>query len=65
MQSYSKLIDQTFHYPTPEFRTQDNRLFFHEVDLMDIIEKYGTPLKLTYLPKIGNQIKKANLEIDF
>jgi arginine decarboxylase len=24
-----------------------------------MIEKYGTPLKLTYLPKIGMQINKA------
>jgi arginine decarboxylase len=29
------------------------------VDLKKIIDKYGTPLKLTYLPKIGTQIAKA------
>lgn len=26
---------------------------------MDIVKKYGTPLRLTYLPKIGQQIQKA------
>jgi arginine decarboxylase len=26
---------------------------------MDIIEQYGTPLKITYLPSIGRQIQKA------
>jgi arginine decarboxylase len=26
---------------------------------MDIIEQYGTPLKITYLPKISSQIQKA------
>jgi arginine decarboxylase len=26
---------------------------------MELINKYGTPLKLTYLPKIGEQIQKA------
>ncbi len=26
---------------------------------MEIIEKYGTPLKITYLPKISSQIQKA------
>jgi len=29
------------------------------VDLKAIIEKHGTPLKLTYLPKIEMQISKA------
>jgi len=28
---------------------------------MDIIAKYGTPLKLTYLPKISEHIKNARL----
>jgi arginine decarboxylase len=59
MKSYSDLIEQTFYYPTPEFKTKDNRLFFHDVDLMEIVKEYGTPLKLTYLPKITENIQKA------
>ncbi|HAA13049.1 MAG TPA: arginine decarboxylase [Cytophagales bacterium] len=59
MKSYFDLIDQTFYYPTEEFHTEENRLFFHQVDLMEIIEEYGTPLKLTYLPKISENIQRA------
>ena len=34
-------------------------LQFNGLDLKALIDKYGTPLKLTYLPKIGMQINKA------
>jgi arginine decarboxylase len=59
MKSYADLIDQTFYFPTEEFTVASNQLFFHGVDLMDIIQKYGTPLKLTYLPKISGNIQYA------
>ncbi len=32
---------------------------YNGLDLKALIDKYGTPLKLTYLPKIGMQINKA------
>src|SRR4029453_18331312 len=32
---------------------------FNGVDVKALINKYGTPLKISYLPKIGMQIKKA------
>lgn len=56
---YADLIDQTFEFPQDEFRVEDNELYFHEVPLMDIIKQYGTPLKITYLPKISSQIQRA------
>jgi arginine decarboxylase len=28
--------------------------------MMEIVHKYGTPLKLVYLPKISSQIQKTN-----
>lgn len=59
MKSYTDLIEQTFYYPTPEFKTKDNELYFHDVRLMDLVEEYGTPLKLTYLPKISQNIQTA------
>jgi arginine decarboxylase len=59
MKSYIDLIEQTFEFPQEEFKVKDNSLLFNEVPLMDIIEKYGTPLKLTYLPKISENINKA------
>ncbi len=59
MKSYIDLIEQTFDFPTEEFRVRNNQLLFNDIPLMDIIEKYGTPLKLTYLPKISEHIQFA------
>lgn len=59
MKSYIDLIEQTFYFPTKEFRVENGELYFNDVRLMDIINEYGTPLKLTYLPKISENIKNA------
>ncbi len=59
MKSYADLIDQTFDFPSEEFHVKEKQLFFHEVDLMALIEKYGTPIKISYLPKIRENIAKA------
>ena len=56
---YIDLVEQTFEFPQDEFKVVDNELLFHDISLMDIIKQYGTPLKITYLPKIGAQIQKA------
>lgn len=56
---YYDLIEQTFEFPTDEFKVVDNELHFHDIPLMDIIKQYGTPVKLTYLPKISEHIQKA------
>src|SRR5690554_2869171 len=57
--TYRGLVDQTFDFPQEGFHIEDNYLQFNDLDLKKIIAKYGTPLKLTYLPKIGQQIEKA------
>ncbi|GAA4384859.1 arginine decarboxylase [Hymenobacter koreensis] len=59
MDTYHDLISQTFDFPTQEFTVQDNELRFHDIPLMDLVEKHGTPLRLTYLPKITTQIQRA------
>ena len=56
---YIDLISQTYDFPQEEFDVEDNNLLFNEVPLMDIIKQYGTPLKITYLPKISANIQKA------
>ena len=62
MKRYIDLIQQTFDFPTIEFGVDtENNLLFNNVPLMDIIEKYGTPVKITYLPKIGEHIEHARL----
>ena len=60
MQSkYSDLIHQTFDFPQDPFKVVDDELYFNDIPLMEIIKKYGTPLKISYLPKISSQIQKA------
>ena len=57
---YVDLIDQTFYFPQEGFDIDSNGyLEFNGVPLKYLIEKYGTPFKVFYLPKIGEQIKKA------
>jgi hypothetical protein len=59
MKRYEDLVSQTFDFPTEEFKVVRKELHFHGIPLMDIIKEHGTPLKLSYLPKIGQNIKKA------
>ena len=58
--TYTSLVKQTFHFPQEDFDINDDGyLEFNGLDIKALIDKYGTPLKLSYLPKIGNQIEKA------
>ena len=56
---YFDLIDQTFYFPQEGFDIEAGNLVFNGVPLMYLVKKYGTPIKITYLPKIGAQIKRA------
>jgi arginine decarboxylase len=56
---YLDLIEQTFYFPQEEFVVEKGELNFHKIPLMDVIKKYGTPLKFTYLPKISQNIQRA------
>ncbi len=56
---YFDLIDQSYYFPQDGFDLDGEELTFHGISLKYLIEKYGTPLKLTYLPKISMQIKRA------
>lgn len=56
---YIDLINQTFDFPQEEFKLSENKLQFHDVDLMQLVEEYGSPLKFTYLPQISNNIQRA------
>lgn len=56
---YIDLIEQTFEFPQDEFSIEEGELYFHDIPLMSIIKQYGTPLKITYLPKISSQIQKG------
>lgn len=56
---YIDLIEQTFDFPQEEFKIENNKLFWHGINLMELAAKYGAPLKFTYLPKISENINKA------
>ena len=62
--NYFDLIDQTFDFPQEGFDIENGGLVFNGIPLQYLIEKYGTPLKLTYLPKIGTQVEKAKNMFD-
>src|SRR5665811_2344243 len=57
--SYFDLIEQSYYFPQEGFDLRENNLTFHGISLKHLIKKYGTPFRFIYLPKIGDQIKKA------
>lgn len=57
--TYFDLIDQSYYFPQEGFDLKNEYLTFHGISLKYLIEKYGTPFKLVYLPRIGEQIKRA------
>ncbi|QIE59436.1 arginine decarboxylase [Rasiella rasia] len=56
---YIDLINQTYDFPQPEFTLKNETLTFHDIDLMQLVQQYGAPLKFTYLPKISENIQRA------
>jgi len=57
---YIDLIEQTFDFPQAPFQINEkSELIYQGINLKELVEKYGTPLKFTYLPKISENIKTA------
>lgn len=59
MATYHEFIADTYPFPCEEFKVVNNELWFNDVNVMEIIEKHGTPLRISYLPKINSQVQKA------
>ncbi len=57
--TYFDLIDQSYYFPQEGFDLKNDYLTFYGISLQYLIQKYGTPFKLVYLPRIGEQIRKA------
>lgn len=57
--TYFDLVEQSYYFPQEGFDLRNDYLTFHGISLKYLIEKYGTPFRFIYLPKIGDQIKKA------
>ena len=56
---YIDLIQQAFEVPNDEFTVEDGDLNWFGIPLVDVIKQYGTPLRIAYLPKIGQNIQRA------
>lgn len=56
---FKDLIAHTYDFPQRNFALSGDSLLFNGVPLQELIERYGTPLKISYLPKIGEQIERA------
>jgi arginine decarboxylase len=56
---YSDLVDQTFEWPADGFTSENNQLNWQGINLMEVVKQYGTPLKISYLPKISENIQRA------
>lgn len=58
--TYLDLIEQSFDFPQEEFTiTEDFDLEWHGIPIIDLVKEYGSPLRLTYLPKISSQIERS------
>ncbi|MCZ2355781.1 MAG: arginine decarboxylase [Bacteroidia bacterium] len=61
MQSYHEFLDLSVGFPQEGFEVIDDELYFHDINLMELIETYGTPLRFTFLPLISKKIQQAKL----
>ncbi|MBS1503066.1 MAG: arginine decarboxylase, partial [Bacteroidetes bacterium] len=61
MQSYQEFLDLSVGFPQEGFEIIDDELYFNDLNLMEMIETYGTPLRFTYLPMVSKKIQQAKL----
>jgi arginine decarboxylase len=61
MQSYEEFLDLSVGFPQEGFEIIEDELYFHDLNLMEMIETYGTPLRFTYVPIISKKIQQAKL----
>jgi arginine decarboxylase len=59
VQSFHDFLKQSFEFPPEGFNVIEDELYFHGINLMEIIETYKTPLRFTYLPIISQRIERA------
>lgn len=57
--TYLDLIQQTFYFPQDGFEVKNNYLYFNGIPLKQLIDEYETPMRITYLPKISENIQRA------
>ena len=55
MQSYSEFLDLSVGFPQDGYSVIDDELYFQDLNLMEMIETYGSPLRFTYLPIVSKK----------
>jgi arginine decarboxylase len=58
-QTYLGYVQSSYAYLKPEFDIQNNELYFNGINTLELVQKFGTPLKITYLPKISDKINQV------
>ena len=61
--TYFNLINQTYQFPQEGFNLEEGQLTFHGISIKHLIDKYGTPFRLFYLPEISAKIKTSALVV--
>ena len=64
MQNYLGFLSQSYYFPSDVFTVYEDELYFHQINLMELIETYKTPLRFTYLPIISQKINSARKWFD-
>lgn len=59
MQTFYEFIDQSFDFPPEGFQVLEDELYFHGINVMELIETYKTPLRFTYLPIISERVRRG------
>lgn len=57
--TYLDLIQQTYDFPQEGFEIRNNALRYHGLDLMALVEQFGSPMKVSDQRVISMQIEKA------
>ena len=57
--TYLDHIHSKFGKLPEQFKVEDGRLFYNNLDLHELVLKHGSPLKVTLLPLIARQIRTA------
>ena len=64
MQDYLGFLTQSYYFPSKVFQVHEDELYFHGINLMELIETYKTPLRFTFLPVISQKIHQARSLFD-
>lgn len=56
MDTYLEFIKQSYYFPTEELKVHGDYLYFRNLNLVEIAEAYGTPLRISVIPKIREKI---------